>query len=393
MSISNDTHAPLQGVTAHPVTVLLVDDQVMVGEAVRRMLADESDVIFHYCADPSKAIETANSINPTIILQDLVMPDIDGLSLLKFYRANPGTKEVPVIVLSTKEEAQTKADAFAQGANDYIVKLPDRIELLARIRHHSHGYINLLQRNEAWKALAEELAEAATYVTSLLPTPLEGAITTDWRFITSTQLGGDAFGYHQLDDNLFAIYLLDVCGHGVGAALLSISVMNVLRTKSLPHTDFTNPGEVLSHLNDAFPMEENNNKFFTMWYGVYDRAQRSLLYSSGGHPPAILCAGQGDPHPVQLRLPGPIIGGMPDMEYTTAQCDIPPGSHLYVYSDGVYEIILEDGVLWSFDEFIKVLAAPSEPGIEDLDRILRDVRTVNRSDDFDDDFSLLRLIF
>ena len=135
--------------TEHRITVLLVDDQHMIGEAVRRMLAPEHDIDFHFCQDPTRAIKVANEIHPTVILQDLVMPEIDGLTLVRYYRANIATKDVPLIVLSSKEEALTKAEAFALGANDYLVKLPDRLEILARIRYHSRGYINLLQRNEA----------------------------------------------------------------------------------------------------------------------------------------------------------------------------------------------------------------------------------------------------
>src|SRR5258706_15782066 len=104
------------------VTVLLVDDQAIVGESVRRMLAAETDIVFHFCQDPTKAIDTANAVQPTVILQDLVMPDIDGLQLVKFFRANKSTRETPMIVLSSKEEPIIKAQAFAQGANDYLVK-------------------------------------------------------------------------------------------------------------------------------------------------------------------------------------------------------------------------------------------------------------------------------
>ena len=130
--------------TQHKVTVLLIDDQPMIGEAVRRMLAGEPDIVFHYNRDAAKALEEADRLKPTVILQDLVMPDIDGLTLVKTFRAHEPTRETPLIVLSTKEEPTVKAEAFALGANDYIVKLPDRLELLARIRYHSKGYINLL---------------------------------------------------------------------------------------------------------------------------------------------------------------------------------------------------------------------------------------------------------
>src|SRR5580693_671550 len=153
--------------TEHKVTVLLIDDQPMIGEAVRRMLAGEPDVVFHYCRDATKAVDEAQRVQPTVILQDLVMPEIDGLTLVKTFRANEPTRETPMIVLSTKEDPTVKAEAFALGANDYIVKLPDRLELLARIRYHSQGYINLLQRNEAYialqasqKLLAKDVAQA-----------------------------------------------------------------------------------------------------------------------------------------------------------------------------------------------------------------------------------------
>ena len=124
--------------------MLLIDDQAISAEAVRRWLATESDIDFHYCSDPSQAVELANQIRPTVILQDLVMPDIDGLMLVKFFRVNPATRETPMIVLSSREEPLIKAEAFSLGANDYLVKWPDKVELIARLRYHSKGYINLL---------------------------------------------------------------------------------------------------------------------------------------------------------------------------------------------------------------------------------------------------------
>src|SRR6185436_17939886 len=200
----------------------------------------------HFCQEPLKAVELASKLAPTVILQDLVMPDIDGLTLLKFFRANAPTREIPMIVLSSKEEPATKAQAFALGANDYLVKLPDRVELIARIRHHSRGYIAQLERNEAYRKLAEserqlakEVSDAAEYVQSLLPVAMkDGPVRIDWRFVPSTQLGGDAFGYHWLDEKHLAIYLLDVSGHGVGSSLLAVSVLNVLSHRTLPATDF-----------------------------------------------------------------------------------------------------------------------------------------------------------
>jgi CheY-like chemotaxis protein/nitrogen-specific signal transduction histidine kinase/HPt (histidine-containing phosphotransfer) domain-containing protein len=137
------------------VMVLLVDDQAMVCEAVRRALANQPDIDFHYCADAREALTIANQIRPTVILQDLVLPGMDGLNLLNQYRSNPATKDTPIIVLSTNENPQVKGQAFALGANDYLVKLPDRIELIARIRYHSKAFLNVLQRDAAYRALRE----------------------------------------------------------------------------------------------------------------------------------------------------------------------------------------------------------------------------------------------
>jgi len=208
MMTENETKSPARSsdpvqaatLTAHKIKVLLIDDQAIVGAAVKRMLEPETDIVFQFCQDPTQAIPIATEFQPTVILQDLIMPDIDGLTLVKFFRVHPGLKDVPLIVLSSKEEALTKADAFALGANDYLVKLPDRIELIARIRYHSQGYINLLQRNEAYaallasrQALAAELAQAADYVVSLMPPPLsDPTITTAWRFFPSASWAATA---------------------------------------------------------------------------------------------------------------------------------------------------------------------------------------------------------
>lgn len=160
MSKTNNSKISLEH---YKITVLLIDDQVMISEAVRRALSSEEDIEFHYCQDPTKAIKLAAEINATVILQDLVMPEVDGLMMVRYFRVNKATAKIPIIVLSTKEEASIKSEAFTLGANDYMVKLPDKIEMIARIRYHSKAYITQLERDEAFRALEEsreKLAEA-----------------------------------------------------------------------------------------------------------------------------------------------------------------------------------------------------------------------------------------
>lgn len=385
------------------IKVLLIDDQQIVGEAIRRMLETETDIEFRYCADASQAIAVATEFAPTIILQDLVMPDIDGLLLLKFYRANAVTRDIPVVVLSSQEEPVTKAKAFGLGASDYLVKLPNRIELIARIRHHSNGYIHLLERNEAFealrrsqKALADDLAQAERYVISLLPERIStGNISTDWKFIPSSELGGDTFGYHWIDDDHFACYLLDVCGHGVKAALMSVSAVNVLRAQSLPGCDFRDAGQVLSAMNNAFLMEKHNEMYFTIWYGVYNKTSRVLNYSGAGHPPALLISGPSD-SPTgcqQLESHGPMNGAVEDLPYDAVTMTVEPNSRLYLYSDGICELHKPDGSMWPFGEFVAVMSAPLALSESAIDRIHATGRRVQADSPFLDDFSVLEVKF
>jgi sigma-B regulation protein RsbU (phosphoserine phosphatase) len=380
------------------IRVLLVDDQPMVGEAVRRMLADEPGIEFRYCPDPAGAIDTANEFRPTVILQDLIMPDIDGLQLVKYYRANPDTRDTPLVVLSSREEPVVKARAFALGANDYLVKLPDRLEVVARVRYHSRGYINLLERNEAYRALAEtqremaaELARAARYVQSLLPAPLAtGPVSIGWKFVPSTQLAGDMFGYHWIDKKHLALYLLDVSGHGVGSALLAVSAANVLGAAASTGADPRDPGAVVTKLNDMFQMERHDGKYFTIWYGVYRPAGRTLAYCNAGHPPALLRSG-GVLH--QLEADAPAVGMMPEMPYDTRTITVADGARLLVFSDGIFEIERADGSMWPFCDFLARIGSELAADGDLVARHLAFVRAMHGGDVLGDDFSVLDVRF
>jgi two-component system NtrC family sensor kinase len=176
--------------TDRPVVVLLIDDQPIVAESMRRLLASEPDIQFHYCQDVQRAIPTATQLAPTIILQDLVMPDADGLMLVKFLRANPATSQIPIVILSTRDEATAKAEAFSVGANDYLVKLPDPIELVARIRYHSSAYVNLLKREEADRTLAynKELEKRVDERTAALQQALENLKQTQAQLVHNEKM-------------------------------------------------------------------------------------------------------------------------------------------------------------------------------------------------------------
>ena len=150
--------------------VLLVDDQTHVADLVRLALTRQKDIDFHYCSDPHEAVATAAELHPTVILLDLVMPQVSGLALLKEFRAQPATAETPIVVLSAEEEALTKSKAFEIGANDYLVKLPSAIELCARIRYHSTSHLNRIQRDEAFAALRKSQQQLVKKNTELTKT-------------------------------------------------------------------------------------------------------------------------------------------------------------------------------------------------------------------------------
>jgi adenylate cyclase len=172
------------------IIVLLIDDQAIIAEAIRRMLATEPDIEFHYCDDPTQALVVSEQCQPTVILQDLVMPQMEGLLLVKFLRSQDAlTASIPLIVLSSKEDPLIKAKAFELGANDYLVKLPDRMELVARIRYHSKAYVNFLKRQEAEALFKAEILRQAAYIEQV------GKVTT-----AASDVERDAFQPDALSD-------------------------------------------------------------------------------------------------------------------------------------------------------------------------------------------------
>ncbi len=254
----------------------------------------------------------------------------------------------------------------------------------------------LLDRNEVLKQLSHELSDAAGYVKTVLPQPIRsGPLLTDWRFIPSRSLGGDTFGYHRIDDDHFAIYLVDVSGHGWAAALLSVSVINVLRSQSLPDTDFHKPQHVLFTLNNAFPSEKNNDLFFTIWYGVYNLHSHQLVYTSGGHPPALLLTETiaGDCQMDQLRTSNSIMGVEPDTTYQSRIREIDSSSRLYVFSDGVYDIKKVDGSIWGLKNFIDFSTQSFSFDQPNLDYLLNHVQDLSPEVELEDDFTILEITF
>jgi sigma-B regulation protein RsbU (phosphoserine phosphatase) len=241
--------------------------------------------------------------------------------------------------------------------------------------------------------LKRELHDAERYVLAILPRPLAQPFGVDWLFIPSTELGGDAFGYHWIDDEHFALYLLDVCGHGVGSALLSITVMNTLRSGGLLNTDFRMPEAVLCALNQTFQVEDQNGLYFTIWYGVYHRPTGTLRYAAAGHPPPILVRGPKEQRGKAelLQSVGCPVGFLPDPGYESREVMLPSPSRLFIFSDGAYEIMRPDGTMLEAEEFEEILTRPVPEGASELAELLRLAQEFHGSKELDDDFSIIKL--
>ncbi len=340
-----------------------------------------------------------------LVLWEVELPGLRGPDLLAWLKQHATLQHLPVVLLSEQKNIETVIRCLEAGADDYLPKPFNPALLKARIR----GSMERKRlRDQEQKLLAtiqaqqqridHELAEASAYLQSLLPAPQAEPFRIDWRFAPSSELGGDAFGYYWIDDDHFALYLLDVCGHGVGAALLSVSVLNALRSGAFPEIDFRRPGDVLGAANRAFPMERQNNSYFTLWYGVYRRSTRELTYASGGHPPALLFGpdvipGPGATEPQKLATKGMIVGGMPDITYSAKTCAVAPGSRLFLFCDGAYEITRPDGTVYTLEEFAQLLGKLPTTVTVDLDNLYGTIRAVRGPQPLEDDFTVVAIQF
>ena len=388
-----------------PSSILVVDDSA----TMRRILIQSLEKIGFTSILPASSGEEALEVlakKPIdLVVLDIEMPGMNGLAVLWMMKRDPLLKEIPVIVISGAEELDTAATCIEAGAEDYLHKPYNPIILRARVesslekkrlRDIDRLRVIEIQREKdllekTQKRLSKELKDAAQYVLSILPDPVKTpSHSIDWHYEPTGELAGDSFGYHRIDDDHLAIYLLDVCGHGVGAALLSVTAINAIRTSGIKGVDFHDPSAVLEGLNEAFPMERNNEMYFTIWYGVYHLPTRTLRHASGGHPPAFLLPVEGGIQ--EVNSPGITIGFLPDATYESASLVIPPGARLIIICDGTYEVTKPDGTLLDFDEFKEFMARNgAEPDC--FVRLLDWLKTFKGPGPLDDDFSLLRIQF
>jgi sigma-B regulation protein RsbU (phosphoserine phosphatase) len=277
------------------------------------------------------------------------------------------------------------------------LSIPSQLEIYRNLSELAATRIDRMNEEltETYRQIDSDVREAARYLQSLLPPRItDGKIKTDWRFLPCRKLGGDAFEYFWLDEDRFAIYVLDVCGHGVKAALYSSTIFNTIRTGRSRNFELASPGHVLRELNELFAMDYYDSMYFTIWYGVYDQEKRQLHYASAGHPPALLWndAAEAEERLQQLSTPSACIGLSQDLSYEASSVNVAPSSQLILYTDGVYELIRDDGTLWTREEFLELIRHQLGTSVFSLDWFLTYAKDLQGKRNFMDDFTLLQVV-
>ncbi|MEO1401613.1 MAG: SpoIIE family protein phosphatase [Cyanobacteria bacterium J06635_1] len=378
--------------------ILIIEDEA-INQLILQQSLERQGYEVAIASDGAAGLTLAQDFNPALIICDWMMPQMSGLEVCHRVKADRYLANIFFILLTARTDIKDRIEGLDSGADDFLSKPIQPNELLARVRAGLRIYQSaqaLRQLTEALQTqqqhLEAELAQAASYVTSLLPKPLSGKVHIDAQFLPSQQLGGDCFDFYWLDDDHLVLYVLDVSGHGLGAALPSVSMQQVLRSQSLPNANFYEPSSVLVALNQIFQMSTQNPRFFTLWYGVYRHSRRTLDYASAGHPPAILVAPSGD---IQClgqagQLP---VGVFADSAYASDQHTIQPGSILYSFSDGLYEIQQAEGELWTYEGLSQVLSQLHRSGSVTLNTIFETIHDLNARETFEDDCSIIQARF
>ena len=376
--------------------ILIIDDDPAIQTLLKRTLHNQGYEVT-VASNGEEGLVQARQLRPGLVICDWNMPRMNGLEVCRQVKATPELSTTIFILLTARTSLEDRVGGLDAGADDFLSKPIEMAELKARVRAGLRLHEANRDLQEQKQLLEMELAEAAEYVSSILPDRMtEPPVTIDARFIPSRQLGGDGFDYYWLDSEHLAIYLLDASGHGLRAALPTLSVLNLLRSRALPKINYYQPSDVLRGLNETFQMTQRNDKYFTIWYAVYNRVKRQLVYASAGHPPAVLLSGT-PASPVEVKLLktfGLPVGMFPDADYLDECCEVVEKSTLYIFSDGIYEINQLDGNIWGFEPFVQLLADCRRNNCgPNLDQILHALRTVNPKDYFDDDLSLLEINF
>ncbi|MDH3582974.1 MAG: SpoIIE family protein phosphatase [Phycisphaerae bacterium] len=397
--------------------ILVVDDDAFQRQILKRRLEGYGFEVAQ--ADGGAAgIAQIEADRFDVVLLDLMMPEVDGLDVLKHVRKERATTQLPIVMLTAKEGSSDIVQALNVGANDYVGKSADFTVILARIRTQIEACQSVRRIVELQEQLGEknrhlqevneqlerDLEAASRIQRAYLPAAVPDAPGWDfaWVFKPCQQLGGDMLNIVRLDDDHLGFYILDVVGHGVAAALLSVSICRSLAAPPDPSSVLTvggngkpapapPPAAVAQSLSERFGFNPDTGQFFTIFYGALNLHTGDLRYVTAGHPGPIHLAAGSDP--VAIDTPGFPIG-VGDEQYAENQLQLARGDRLYIYSDGVIEASNPQEKLFGSDRFMGALDRQRRnPLAGSIDGLVQEVEKWCGDGGLDDDVSVLGLEF
>ncbi len=386
--------------------VLIVDDNEINRRVLAGMLRKERYMLLS-APDGDQALAMAMATPPDLILLDIMMPGRDGYAVCAALKSDPRTEQVPVIFLSALCEPADKIRGIELGAVDYITKPFDQGEVLARVR--SQLKIQRLTNavlganrdlREKQVRLDEDLKAAGAIQRSLLPagSPAISSVALAWRFVPCGRVGGDLFTFVPLGADALGVCVIDVSGHGVPAAMVTVSLSQFLS----PHAEHliekidgvvrpASPAEVLRRLDAAYPMERFD-KYFTVAYAVIDHRSGCLRYSLGGHPRPIVLRRDGTLE--VLDAGGPLIGIGLGLSFDEAEVRLHPGDRVFLYTDGLIELAAADGTQFGEDGLLGAVETVGELPLDAAcERLLAAALEYGAESEAPDDITLLGLEF
>jgi sigma-B regulation protein RsbU (phosphoserine phosphatase) len=403
-SVPQRTHAVG---TDRGARVLIVDDNEINRRVLAGMLRKERYALLS-ASDGEQALAIARAEVPDLILLDIMMPGRDGYEVCTALKAEPRTERIPVIFLSALADTADKIKGLELGAVDYITKPFDQGEVVARVRSQikiQYLASAVLRANRDLRAkqerLDEDLKAAGAIQRSLLPStpPPVASLHVAWRFMPSDRVGGDLFNFVPLGDDALGIFVIDVSGHGVPAAMVTVSLSQFLSPQAghLVRRDAAGvlqplaPAAVLDCLEAEYPLERFD-KYFTIAYLVIDHRTGRLRYSLGGHPQPIVARADGTIEP--LDAGGPLVGMGCGLAFDEGEVALGPGDRVFVYTDGIVDLAAPDGTVFGDGRLRGAIAAARRHSLDEAcTRLLDTALGFGAGEQPQDDITLLGIEF
>ena len=344
--------------------VLVVDDAEANIDVLVQTLRDEYRL--SVAIDGESALRSIKKNPPDIVLLDIVMPGLDGYEVCRRIRATEAWRDIPVMFLSSLEDARDKAHGFEAGGNDYFTKPFAPLEVRARVRSllRSKAYSDAVR-----EAHARDLRIAHEIQMGILPTDLSTRTRGTGLDVAAVveparQVGGDLYEVLRTADDRLVVALGDVSGKGIPAALFMAVTVTLLRTMARQHDD---PAEILSALNDELAEQNPRGMFVTLQCAVFDLGRGRVTVAGAGHDPAVVLSSGHAPRR-QFPSAGRVAGLMGGNEITSESLDLSPGDTLLFFSDGVTEAFDEAEELFGEERLLSHLA--DQPGATASETVL-----------------------